>query len=190
MTTHKHGNPIAQQYGLVISLLRSNDITRANAELATLNKQALSNRSAQHNAMLYTLTGQVKRLTQADDTLEFYRSAVQNFPNHRALIYAYADLLLQSHQAATAVKLLSEQITRHPSDIMLYELQARSYHQLKLPLQQHQAQAYSYAWQGNIHGAIEQLELAKQAGGSFYELSAIESDLRELREMLEAQAKK
>ena len=190
LTTHKHGNPIAQQYGLVISLLRSNDITRANAELATLNKQALSNRSAQHNAMLYTLTGQVKRLTQADDTLEFYRSAVQNFPNHRALIYAYADLLLQSNQAATAVKLLSEQITRHPSDITLYELQARSFHQLKLPLQQHQAQAYSYAWQGNIHGAIEQLELAKQAGGSFYELSAIESDLRELREMLEAQAKK
>ena len=47
-----------------------------------------------------------------------------------------------------------------------------------------------YAWQGNIHGAIEQLELAKQAGGSFYELSTIESDLRELREMLDAQTKK
>ncbi|MDP2693881.1 MAG: hypothetical protein Q8O58_03280 [Gallionella sp.] len=34
-----------------------------------------------------------------------------------------------------------------------------------------------------LHAAIEQLELAKQAGGSFYQLSMIESDLRELREM-------
>jgi len=57
-------------------------------------------------------------------------------------------------------------------------------------LQQHQAQAYSYAWQGNLFAAIQQLEMAKQAGGSFYELSTLESDLRELREMLEAQVKK
>jgi len=56
-------------------------------------------------------------------------------------------------------------------------------------LEQHQAQAYSYAWQGNLHAAIEQLELAKQAGGSFYQLSAIESDLRELREMVDARGK-
>ena len=190
LTTHKHGNPIAQRYGLVISLLRQNDTARASAELKTLNEQALASPSAQHNAMLYTLTGQVKRANNASDTLDFYRTAVQNFPNHRALIYAYVDLLLQRNQAATAVSLLGQQITRHPSDINLYELQARSYNQLNQPLQQHQAQAYSYAWQGNIHGAVEQLELAKQAGGSFYELSTIESDLRELREMMGAREKK
>jgi len=190
LTTHKHGNPIAQRYGLVISLLRNNDTPRAGIELKILNEQALASPSAQHNAMLYTLTGQVKRATNASDTLDFYRTAVQNFPNHRALIYAYADLLLQSNRAASAVNMLSEQITRHPSDINLYELQARSYNQLKQPLQQHQAQAYSYAWQGNIHGAVEQLELAKQAGGSFYEMSTIESDLRELREMMGARVKK
>ena len=56
-------------------------------------------------------------------------------------------------------------------------------------LEQHQAQAYSYAWQGNLYAAIEQLEMAKQAGGSFYQLSAIESDLRELRGMLDARNK-
>ncbi|NOU01578.1 MAG: M48 family peptidase, partial [Gallionella sp.] len=52
--------------------------------------------------------------------------------------------------------------------------------------EQHQAQAYSYSWQGNVYAAIEQLELAKQAGGSFYQLSTIESELKELREMLDA----
>ena len=54
-------------------------------------------------------------------------------------------------------------------------------------LEQHQAQAYSYAWQGNLYAAMEQLEMAKQAGGSFYQLSTIESDLRELRAMQDAQ---
>ena len=102
------------------------------------------------------------------------------------MVYDYIDLLLQAHQAAPALKLLSEQLTRHPSDTTLYEQQSRAYALEGKIVEQHQAQAYSYAWQGNLYGAIEQLELAKQAGGSFYQLSAIESDLRELREMLDA----
>lgn len=190
LTTHKHGNPIAQQYGLVAALLRRNEIERAINELATLRHQAKISPMAQNNAMLETLTGQVKRAAKDADTLNFYRTAVQNFPQHRALIYDYVDLLLQSNQAETAVKLLIEQISRHPSDTTLYDLQARSYNQLNKPFEQHQAQAYSYAWQGNLFGAIEQLELAKRAGGSFYQLSTIETDLRELREMLDARGKK
>lgn len=190
LTTHRHGNPLAQQYGLVSSLLRADETERASIELATLRKQAQNTPSAQNNAMLDTLTGRVMRAAKSPDTLGFYRTAVQNHPQHRALIYDYADLLLQSRQAELAVKLLNEQITRHPSDIMLYDLQARSYNQLGKPFEQHQAQAYYYAWQGNLHGAIAQLELAKQTGGSFYQLSTIETDLRELREMLEAQVKK
>lgn len=190
LTTHKHGNPIAQQYGLVGALLRSNDIVRARIELTELHLQVKNTPAAQNNAMLETLTGQVKRAAKDADTLSFYRTAVQNHPQHRALIYDYVDLLLQSNQAETAVNLLIEQITRHPSDTTLYNLQARSYNQLGKPLEQHQAQAYSYAWQGNLMAAIGQLELAKQAGGSFYQLSTIESDLRELREMLDARVKK
>lgn len=188
LTTHRHGNPIAQQYGLVASLLRGNDIGRARTELGKLQLQV--KKTAPRNAMLDTLTGQVKRAAKDADTLGFYRSAVKNHPQHRALIYDYVDLLLQSDQAQTAVKLLAEQIARHPSDIMLYELQARSYNQLNLPLEQHQAQAYGYAWQGNLTAAIQQLELAKRSGGNFYQLSTIETDLRELHEMLDARVKK
>lgn len=190
LTTHRHGNPIAQQYGLVASLLRNHEIARAEQELPVLLKQAHATPGEQNQAMLETLAGQVKRAAKDPDTLDFYRTAVQNFPQHRALVYDYVDLLLQAHQADIAVKLLTEQIGLHPTDTTLYELQARSYNQLDRPLEQHQAQAYSYAWQGNLHGAIQQLELAKRAGGSFYQLSVIEADLRELREMLAANGKK
>jgi beta-barrel assembly-enhancing protease len=174
----KFGNPIAQRYGLVSALLRNNEFTHATQELATLRKQA------KHNPMVETLTGQVKRASKNDAaTVTFYRNAVQNFPQHRALIYDYVSLLLQEKQADTALKLLAEQLIRHPSDTTLYELQAKAYEMQGKTLEQHQAQAYSYSWQGNVFAAIEQLELAKQAGGSFYQLSAIESELRELREM-------
>ncbi len=189
--SQKHGNPLAQRYGLVCALLRNNEIGRAAEELSILVKQAKNDAMTKSNPMMETLSGRVKRAEKNDaGTLAFYRTAVQTFPQHRALVYDYIDLLLNSNQAETAVKLLAEQVTRHPRDTTLYDLQARSYAILGKRFEQHQAQAYSYAWQGNLHAAIEQLELAKQAGGSFYQLSMIESDLRELREVLEAHGKK
>jgi predicted Zn-dependent protease len=190
LTTHKHGNPIAQQYGLITALLRNQETARASQELVQLQAEVKATKTAQNNPILETLTGRVKRAAKDKDTLTFYQTAIQKFPQYRALIYDYVDLLLQSNQAEVAIKLLTEQVTRHPTDIRLYELQARSYNQLRMPFEQHQAQAYGYAWQGNLHAAMEQLELAKRSGGNFYQLSTIETDLRELREMLEARGKK
>lgn len=186
----KHGNPIAQRYGLVSALLRNGEIERAARELASLRKLAKSNPAYRNSPMIETLAGQVKRAEKDDAaTLAFYRSAVQNFPQHRALIYDYTELLLQNKQPENAARLLTEQLARNPSDAKLYDLQARAYAMQNKRLEQHQAQAYSFAWQGNLYAAIEQLELAKQAGGSFYQLSTLESDLRELREILEARSK-
>lgn len=185
LTDKKFGNPVAQRYGLVLSLLRANDATRAQQEMNTLRGQA------QGNALLDTLTGQVIAAQNNDPaTLSYYKTAVLNHPQYRALIYDYAQLLIRTGQSALASHLLNDRISRYPADVTLYNLQAHAYQQLNKPLEQHQAQAYSYAWQGNIHAAIEQLELAKQAGGSFYQMSTIESDLRELRDMVDTRGKK
>jgi predicted Zn-dependent protease len=186
-----YGNPVAQRYGLVTALLRDNQVDRAAKELATLRKQAQDIPMDRNNPMLATLTGRVMRAEKNDGAaLAFYRNAVQSFPQHRALIYDYADLLLQDNQSETALKLLSEQVGLHPTDTRLYDLQARAYSIQGKALEEHQALAYSYAWQGNLYAAMEQLEMAKQAGGSFYQLSSIESDLRELRELRDAQGKR
>jgi predicted Zn-dependent protease len=188
--SQKHGNPIAQRYGLVGALLRNNEVGRAAQELAILRTMAKISPLTRNNAMIETLSGMVK---QAENnpaaSLAFYRNAVQNFPQHRALIYDYTDLLIQNGQSEAATKLLAAQIVRHPSDTTLYDLQARAYAMQGNALEQHKAQAYSFAWQGKLYSALEQLELAKQAGGSFYQLSSVESDIRELREMLDASSK-
>ncbi len=176
----KFGNAVAQRYGLIGALLRNNDIPRAARELTALRKKV------RNNPMIETLAGQVNHAGKNDAaTLAFYRQAVQNFPQHRALIYDYTDRLLQAKQTDTALKLITEQLIRHPSDTTLYGLQAKAYEMQGKTLEQHRALAYSYSWQGNVFAAIEQLELAKQAGGSFYQLSTIESELKELREMIQ-----
>ena len=180
----KYGNQTAQRYGLVLALLHSGKTVRAKKEFAPLHEE-----SAQ-NPMIATLEGQIRQANKSRNIVEFYRTATQNFPQHRALSYDYVELLLQGHRFDDAIKLLNEQIISHPSDSRLYELQARSYAALDRRQEEHHALAYTYALRGNLNGAIEQLELAKQAGSDYYQLSTIESELKELREIAAAHVKR
>ncbi len=174
----KHGNQTAQRYGLVLSLLRNNQPARAAQEFAALQKQAT------RNPMIATLAGQLKRADKNDKgAIGFYRTATQNFPQHRALAYDYAEILLLAGKHGDALKLLGEQVIGHPGDPRLFELQARAYSATGKHQEGHRALARNYALRGNLYGAIEQLELAKRAGSDYYQLSIIESDLRQLREM-------
>lgn len=180
----KHGNQTAQRYGLVLALLRNNQAARAAQEFAALQKQTTK------NPMIATLAGQLKRKDKNDkNAIGFYRTATQNFPQHRALAYDYAEMLLQARKHKDALKLLDEQIISHPSDPRLYELQARAYAAIGKRQEEHRALAYNYALRGKLYGAIEQLELAKQAGSNYYQLSIIESDLKQFREIAAAHHK-
>ncbi len=181
----KHGNQTAQRYGLALALLRDNQPARAAQEFTALHDQIAQ------NPMIATLAGKIRQAGRNDKgSVEFYRSATQNFPQHRALAYDYAELLLANRKYEDALKLLDEQVVSHRGDPRLYELQARNYAALGKRQEQHRALAYTYLMRGNLHGAIEQLELAKQAGSDYYQLSAIESELRELRELASAHGKK
>lgn len=182
----KFGNPVAQRYGLVIALLQSRQLARAAQEFAPLRKQV------QSNAMIATLAGQLRLAGAISDPnlIEFFSTSTQNFPQHRALIYDYCEVLLQQKRYSDAVTLLNQQVADHPNDPHLYELQARTYAVLGRNQEEHHALAYFYILHGNLRGSIEQLELAKQAGNDFHELSTIETELRQFREIAAAQEKK
>jgi predicted Zn-dependent protease len=180
----KHGNQIAQRYGLALSLLNSGQAARAEQAFVPLREVI------PQDPMIVTLDGKIRQANKAKDIIEFYRTATQNFPQHRALSYDYVALLLQGKRFDDALKLLNEQIISHPSDPILYELQARSYAALNRRQEEHHSLAYNYVLQGNLSGAIEQLELAKQAGTDYYELSTIESELKEFRAIATAHAKR
>ncbi|MFA6904079.1 MAG: M48 family metalloprotease [Gallionellaceae bacterium] len=182
---HKFGNPVAQRYGLVNALLKTRELELAAREFTPLRKHV------QTNAMITTLAGQLRRAGAINDKdiVAFYRTATQNFPQHRALIYDYSEVLLQNERHGDAVTLLNQQVALHPNDAHLYELQARTYAALGRHQEEHHAIAYYYLLHGNLRGAIEQLELAKKAGTNFQELSTIETELRQFREFAAAQEK-
>jgi Putative Zn-dependent protease, contains TPR repeats len=69
-------------------------------------------------------------------------------------------------------------------------LQARTFALTSKRLQQHRAQAEFYLLQGQLGPAVEQLQFAQQAtDGSFFEQSAVDARLRELRKLQAEEAK-
>jgi predicted Zn-dependent protease len=181
----KFGNPIANHYGLTLALLRNKQGKLAEQEFISLQNQA------PFNAMITTLAGKLKRSNGQEKNLAgFYRTATQNFPQHRALVYDYAEVLLENHSYQDALKLLNEQILIHGNDQRLYELQAKTFAALGRVQEEHHALAYYFILHGNLRGAIDQLELAKQTGTDYYELSTIETELKQFRAIAAAQRNK
>ena len=181
----KYNNEAAAHYGLVASLLRAQDFKRAQAELAALEKTAPA------HPMIDAMAGQVLLQSgQLKAAIARYQTALTRYPAKMQLVYDYPEALLRDKQPAKAASFLSGQLQRYPSDGPLHQLAARAYADLGKQLLQHQHQAEYYAWQGNLRAAVVQLELAVKAGdGDFYQMSAVESRLRSVRQELADQQK-
>lgn len=183
----KFGNPVAQRYGLTLALLKSHNLVRAKQELDTLLKQP----QAATDPMVMTLAGQIYRAEGMSNAklTEYYSAAVQAHPQHRALAYDYAEVLIAGRQYQAAHELLDSRISAHPRDARLYELEARAYAAENKPQEEHHALAYACISHGNLRCTIEQLMLAKQSGNNYYELSIIDNELKEFREVAAAHRK-
>jgi predicted Zn-dependent protease len=103
-------------------------------------------------------------------------------PRSRALVYARVSALQDGARHSQALDALETEVREHPRDARLRAQQAKSFAALGKRFQQHQAQAEVYALQGSLPAAIEQLEIARRAGGAdFYQLSVADARLKELR---------
>ncbi len=168
---------VASRYGLVVSLMRTRDFTRAKREFAALRNLGYA------SPIIVTLACGLRGAAgETGGALACYREALTTYPNYRALIYDYADALLRSRQPQEALKLVEGRLQTFTEDYRLYLLQARSYAMLNKGLAEHRAQAEAYVRMSNIPAAVEQLQIAVKSGdGDFYQLSATEARLRELR---------
>ena len=180
LSERKFLSETASHYGLAVSVLRTGDQARAKKELAAARKLV-----GQGSPVFDTLDCRI-RVTAKETESAFgcYRDALKTYPNYRALTYDYADALLQNGRAQAALKVVEGRLQLYADDYKLYLLQARAYSALKNPLAQHRAQGEAYARMGNIGAAVEQLQIALKVGsGDFYQLSATEARLRELRRL-------
>lgn len=175
-----------QRYGLAVARLRANQLEKAREQVAWLRDHA------PRHPMIETLAANllVAMGNQRQAAIQF-QQALSAYPNHRGLIYGYAELLLATNQLDAALKLLNDKQLAYPDDAYLYELKSQAYTMQGKNLLRHQAQGEAYYLRYNLPGAIEQMELALKSGdGDFYQLSGVEARLKQLRAMLDDPKKK
>lgn len=173
----KYLSEASARYGHAVALFLAKQYPAAAREIGELRRlKAVS-------PMIESIAAHVKmgRGDQAG-ALALYRDARARHSRNKALLYGQIDALLAAGQPQEALKTATDELQLTPSDATLHGLQAKSYAALGKRLHQHRAQAELYALRGQLVPAIQQLELAQQAGdGDFFEYSQVDARLRELR---------
>ena len=167
----------ADVYGLAMALAKGRDFVGAERELSKVRLLPAPHAWIE-NQFAEQLLGQRKYAA----AITTYQDAIKRFPASRALALGLIDAHFQAGQNEVALKLANERLKSIQDDPKLHELAAKCYERLGKKLAQHRAIGESYYRRGNLVGAIEQLEIAlKSKDGDFYESSAAESRLRELK---------
>lgn len=171
---------VAAEYGLARALLRAGRSAEALARIDALRRKAAA------SPWLEALAAEV-RLERKDaaGAVAVLEAAASRFPRSRSLAYALADARIAGGQAELAASGLRRALDARSSDGRLWALLSRANAALGRRTAQHRAQAEFYLLRGSLPAAVEQLEIAsKAADGDFYEMSAVDARLRELRHRL------
>ena len=181
----KFASPAAAHYGLAVALSRGRDWAGAEREVAAAKKLQVQ------SPMLDRMAAEM-RIAQGDASggLALYREAMIRYPLNHALIYGYGDAMVKLGRFDDSLRFADGQLRNYPRDVRLFKLKAESHAGQGQRAEQHRALAEVAALQGQTAAAVEQLQLAQKAGdASFYELSAIDSRLRELKQRLAEEMK-
>jgi len=181
----RDGQSVVAHYALARAYLVARRFTEADRELAAL--RALK----QPSAMIEGLDGELQ-LAKGDAVAaaKVFHDGRGRFPQSRRLLYGEAGALLDAGRNAEALNLVKTELQTTPDDALLWELRARSEAALGHRMGQHRSLGEMYAIQGNFAAAAEQLTLAQGAkDGDFFEMSAVDSRLREVRALLAEQMK-
>jgi predicted Zn-dependent protease len=176
---HRYAEEAAARYGLASALSRSRDFSGATKQIEVVRKLVGV------HPMVELLMARVRQgAGDPQGARTVLRAALERAPNYRPLHYAYVEALQSLGEHKAALGWLTELVKTYPRDSQLYNLQAKSYAASGQRLLRHQALAEIYVLQGSVPAAIEQLQLAQRSGdGDFYQLSAVEARLRNLRAM-------
>lgn len=181
----KYSSELATRYGYAYALYRDGQYAAAEQQLALLGRLKFT------SPLFESLAAELRRRqNDLPGAITRLQSALHDYPSARALSYALVDTLLTAARPAEALKFTQEDLLAYASDARMHALQARCYAALGKQLLQHRALAESYALQGQLLMAIEQLQLAqKSPDGDYFELSQVDARLRELKRRHSEEAK-
>ncbi len=173
---------VVANYGLATVLRRMNDFAGAEKALTPARKKT-------SNAMTENLAARIKRdLKDPTSAIGIYQAGLKRFGDSRALIYGYAESLIETNESKQALAFIADRLLITSSDADLYDLQGKAYAAQGKQLLQHQSLGEAYVRIGNISAAVDQMEIAVRSGdGDYYQQSSVEARLKELRAQLAAE---
>ena len=167
----------AMRYGLALAQLRLGHLEDAARTLDELRRRA------KPSPFIAILSGEVAiARREPDAAINTLTAACKAFPESISTVYALANAQIIGGRAKDAEQGVRRALASRGNDMRLWGLLARANATLGKRTAQHRAQAEVYVLQGDYRGAVEQLELARRAkDGDFFELSAADARLREIR---------
>ncbi len=178
LKTGRYRSRTAMEYGRALALLRANQPEEADNAL-----KALLESNPKVTEFIVTKASVEARLGQKDKALTRLRDAVLEKPSSYALNLAYAEVAVARGAYAAALRQLEDYVQYNEGDPRVYQLMSIAAGEQGDRLKAHRLLAEHHYLNGDLEAAILQLEIAsKQAGGSFYDASRVESRLKTLRE--------
>jgi len=176
----KFSNEAAHQYGYAAALLQAGRYDEAWTHVSAARK-ALGG----DHAMLASLAGQI-RLAQGQyaEAARLFNEGAARFPSSTSLKYGRIDVMLREGRNREAAEEAQKALSARADDPGLHQRLAQAYTGLGQNGPAHRAMGEYYALMDEPTAAIRQMQLALKEGGDFYQLSAIESRIRELRDQL------
>lgn len=117
--------------------------------------------------------------------IAIYLNALKEHPDHRSLNYGYIQTLIDLHQNNAALSYIKQRLSLSVADYRLYDLQGEAYSNVGDQMRSHEALANAYWYFDDPDSTLQQLQIAiHSVGGDFYEKSAIEVRIQQLKKDL------
>lgn len=169
---------IALRYGYTLSLIRLEKYDEALKQINALLKQ-----DPQRIAYLIAKADINVQSGHVQQAIKTYENALQLYPGNSALTYDYANALLQDGQYKKAERVLDTFLKTPAENPNFYQLLARATTKTGKPASAHEALAEYYYQLGQLHQAIDQINLAlKIKNLDFYTTSRLEAQLARIKE--------
>ena len=192
--------PIGKQlegfYGLALIAQRQGKIDQAEADLQQtrniVQKGLASDLLNQKQSLALDITASELALAKGknEEALQIAQASLKTYPQSYAAGAAMINAELKLGRTNDAINWLKARTRTQPNEIVWWSLLSKAYDQANNIPMRHYALGEKYALEGAWPSAIEQLRIARSAGGAdFYQASSIDARLREMQRQYQDELK-
>lgn len=181
LTTSRTGvSQAAAYYGLAYAAKQRRDLAGAQQYLQQALKTGVAS-TAMDVLQVELLLAQ----KQTGAALQQAQLAWKKWPQNQAVALVLIEAMQKNNQLVQSIPFLEQRIVQWPKEPRFHQLLALALERSNKPIEARQAMANYYLLVGALPSAVSQLQQARDQSTDFYVQSALDVQIRDLREQLE-----